>query len=109
MPRSTVSASAENRQLPLDSRPQAHAPSVLALGYGRSAGSAGWPILPGMRATVCGLPRAPLRVVRFLAAVRTADDQLMLGSKIVIDATQKNDAGSFSLPPSATTMRALER
>jgi len=31
-----------------------------------------------------------------------------MGSKLVIDATVKYDAGTFSLPPRKTMMRALE-
>jgi len=42
-------------------------------------------------------------------SIRTADGHEAPGSKIIIDATQKIDAGSFSLPPRATMMRALDR
>jgi 4-hydroxy-3-polyprenylbenzoate decarboxylase len=42
-------------------------------------------------------------------SIRTADGHEAPGSKIIIDATQKIDAGSFSLPPRETMMRALER
>ncbi|MGH7906277.1 MAG: UbiD family decarboxylase [Candidatus Binataceae bacterium] len=40
-------------------------------------------------------------------SIRTADGRLVPGSKIVMDATQKIDAGSFSLPPRDLMMRAL--
>ncbi|HUY19125.1 MAG TPA: UbiD family decarboxylase [Candidatus Binataceae bacterium] len=41
-------------------------------------------------------------------SIRTTDGSLAPGSKMVIDATQKIDAGSFSLPPRETMMRALD-
>lgn len=41
-------------------------------------------------------------------SVRTFDTKVNAGSKIVFDATQKLDAGSFSLPPKDLMMRALD-
>jgi UbiD family decarboxylase len=41
-------------------------------------------------------------------SIRTADGKLAPGSKMVIDATQKIDAGSFSLPPRGMMMKALD-
>lgn len=41
-------------------------------------------------------------------SVRGTDARVNAGSKIILDATQKIDAGSFSLPPRDTMMRALD-
>ncbi|MEJ0070854.1 MAG: hypothetical protein WDO24_21360 [Pseudomonadota bacterium] len=41
-------------------------------------------------------------------SVRVADGRSDLGSKLVLDATQKFDSGSFSLPPTAIMLQALE-
>ena len=41
-------------------------------------------------------------------SVRPAEGKMALGSKLVLDATQKIDAGTFSLPPKEYMMRALE-
>jgi UbiD family decarboxylase len=42
------------------------------------------------------------------SAVRPADGPAQPGSRLILDATRKIDAGPFSLPPRETMMRALE-
>jgi UbiD family decarboxylase len=41
-------------------------------------------------------------------SVRVADGRSDPGSKLILDATQKIDSGTFSLPPKAVMMKALE-